>query len=96
MTSPPRRPPHPYWVLAAAILFPGAGHVLIGMAHRGLTMQMFIVLMGWITWHLTTPQHSLVGRLAGGLLIYAISIMDAYRLARLRWARFHQAPPAGR
>jgi hypothetical protein len=44
-----------------------------------------------ITWHLTTPQHSMVGRLAGGLLIYAVSIMDAHRLARLRWAAFHRA-----
>ncbi len=56
-------------------------------------MQMFMIALGLITWHLTTPQQSLVGRLAGGLFIYAISIMDAYRLAKLRWDAFqrHQA-----
>jgi hypothetical protein len=53
-------------------------------------MQMFMIALGLITWHLTTPQQSLVGRLAGGLFIYAISIMDAYRLAKLRWDAFRR------
>jgi hypothetical protein len=51
---------------------------------------MFMIMMGLITWHLTTPQQSYVGRLAGGLFIYAISIVDAYRIARLRWAAWHR------
>lgn len=86
-----RTPIHPYWVLLAAILLPGSGHVLAGVPRRGMTMQLFMISLGWITWHMTTPHQSLVGRLAGGLFIYAMSVLDAYRIARLRWAAYHQA-----
>jgi uncharacterized membrane protein YkvI len=85
-----RRPIHPGLVLLAAILLPGFGQTLCGFRYRGLAMQMFMIVLGLITWHLTTPQQSLVGRLAGGLFIYAISIMDAYRLAKLRWDAFQR------
>jgi hypothetical protein len=85
-----RTPIHPYWVLLSAILLPGSGHILTREPVRGLTMQLFMVTLGWITWHITTSQQSLAGRLAGGLFIYAVSIMDAYRIARLRWATYHQ------
>jgi len=85
-----RRPIHPGLVLLAAILLPGFGQTLCGFRYRGLAMQMFMIVLGLITWHLTTPQQSLVGRLAGGLFIYAISIMDAYRLAKLRWDAFRR------
>jgi hypothetical protein len=86
----PRRPVHPLLVLLAAILLPGFGHTLSGFPLRGLTLQMFMVVLGVITWHLTTPQQSLIGRLAGGLFVYAVSIMDAYRLAKLRWDAFQR------
>ncbi|QAY96332.1 hypothetical protein CWB41_11820 [Methylovirgula ligni] len=87
----PRPPPHPYWILLAAILLPGAGQVLSGVPQRGLVMQLFMIALGWITWHLTTPQQSFIGRLAGGLFIYAVSVIDAYRIARLRWVTYHSA-----
>jgi Na+/proline symporter len=86
----PRRPLHPLLVLLAAILLPGFGHTLSGFPLRGLTLQMFMVVLGLITWHLTTPQQSLIGRLAGGLFVYAVSIMDAYRLAKLRRDAFQR------
>ena len=86
----PRRPLHPYAILAIAIVLPGFGHVLCAQPTRGLTFQLFMITLGIITWNLTTPQHSYVGRLAGGLFIYARSVVDAYRLARLRWAAFHR------
>jgi hypothetical protein len=91
MNQVQRRPIHPYWVLLAAILLPGGGHVLLGVPRRGLIMQLFMISLGWLTWHMTTPQHSLVGRLAGGLFIYALSVLDAYRTARLRWAVYQSA-----
>lgn len=77
---------HPYSILLIAAILPGFGHVLLGQARRGIIMQMFMISLGFVTWHLTTPAHSLVGRLAGGLFIYAISVMEAFRLARLRQA----------
>lgn len=92
MNPTQKAPIHPYWILLAAILLPGAGHVLMGVPKRGLTMQMFMIALGWITWHLTTPHQSLVGRLAGGFFIYAMSVLDAYRIARVTYARYqHKA-----
>jgi hypothetical protein len=83
-----RRPLNPYVVLALAILLPGVGHVAVGMPSRGLVFVFFMLLFGYITVHLTTQDQSLVGRFAGGLFIYAISITDAYKWARLRWEQF--------
>jgi hypothetical protein len=52
-------------------------------------MQLFMISLAFISWQLTTAQHSIVGRLAGGLFVYALSVPDAYRLARLRWSMYH-------
>jgi len=76
--------PNRYFVLAVAIILPGMGHVLAGQPKRGFTMQMFMIVLAMVTWHLTTPAQSLVGRLAGGLFVYALSVPEAYRLASLR------------
>jgi hypothetical protein len=85
---------HPYGILIIAMLLPGFGHVLCGNARRGFTMQMFMISLAFVTWHLTTPQQSLVGRLAGGLFVYAVSVMEAYRIASLRVPTRHGAIPA--
>jgi hypothetical protein len=88
----PEKPPlHPYLVLAVAILLPGVGQVLNGTPARGLMFDFFTLLLGWVTFHLTTPDQSFVGRYAGGLLVYAISVLDAYKWARVRWEVHHQA-----
>ena len=41
-------PRNPYLVLAAAIV-PGAGHVLLGLAQRGLMFIFFMVILGWVS-----------------------------------------------
>jgi hypothetical protein len=79
------KPLNPYLVLLIGALLPGMGHVLSGAARRGIMLQMFMVLGAFITWHLSTPETSYAGRLAGGLFIYAMSLPEAYRLARLRY-----------
>lgn len=76
----------PRAILAIAILLPGGGYVALGNTRRGLTMQMFMIALAIVTWHLTTPAQSLVGRLAGGLFVYALSLPECYRLAKLRSA----------
>ena len=81
----PKPPVHPYVVLFVAILLPGFGHVLNKQAKRGLIMLFFMISLAWVTYHLTTPQHSFLGRHAGGLFVYAMSILDAYKWARYRW-----------
>lgn len=76
---------HPYIVLAIALVLPGVGQVINNTPVRGMAMVLFMILLGWVTYYTTTPEHSFMGRYAGGLFIYAISVMDAYRWARHRW-----------
>lgn len=90
--EPAAKPPfHPYLVLAIAVLLPGMGQVFNGTATRGLMMAFSMLTLGWVSYHLTTPEHSFLGRYAGGVFIYAISILDAYRWARYRWEIFHRS-----
>jgi len=86
-----RRPFNPYLVLLVAILLPGFGYALCGQARRGFTMQMFMMVFAIVTWHLAPAEASLAGRLAGGLFIYALTIPETYRLARLRWVAYQRA-----
>ncbi len=78
------KPLNPYLVLTAAILLPGMGHVLSGAPRRAMALQFFMVALAFVTWHLSPPDTSLPGRLAGGLFVYAMSLPEAYRLAKLR------------
>ena len=90
-TAAVKPPLHPYWVLAIAILLPGVGQVINNTPKRGIMFLFFMMSFGWVTLHLAPPEASFVGRYAGGFFIYAISIMDAYRWARYRWAFFHRS-----
>jgi len=85
MPPPEPRPPSPYLVLATAIFLPGCGHLLLGLQRRGLTFLFFMLLLGLVTYQLSPPERSLVGRWSGGLFVYTISLTDAYRLARICW-----------
>jgi hypothetical protein len=78
------KPLNPYLVLTIAMLLPGMGHVLSGAPRRALALQFFMIALAFVTWHLSAPDTSLPGRLAGGLFVYAMSLPEAYRLAKLR------------
>jgi hypothetical protein len=83
------KPPfHPYRVLAMSI-FPGIGPIFNGDSKRAFMFAFSMMSLGWISYHLTTPEHSFLGRYAGGVFVYAMSILDAYRQARLRWELWH-------
>jgi hypothetical protein len=88
--EPVRPPLHPLWVLLIAVLLPGVGQVVNNTPNRGIMFLFFIMSLGWVTMHLSSPDASFVGRYAGGFFIYAISILDAYRWARHRWVFFHR------
>ncbi|MDX8452173.1 hypothetical protein RFM98_05340 [Mesorhizobium sp. VK9D] len=79
-------PANPYLVLGAAIVLPASGHVVLGVPVRGLQFLFFMVILGWITTKLAPADAGFIGRHAGGFLIYALSILDAYRIARIRHA----------
>ena len=92
-----RRPPvHPYVVMLIAMVAPGSGHWAAGNIQRGVMFAWFMFVFGWLSWRLAGPDIGIIGRLSGGLFIYALSVMDAYRIARFRWARYRagQAPGA--
>ena len=71
----------PALIVAAAVVVPGSGHVLLGRPWRGLIFLFWMIIFGVITFHLTTVAISPVGRLSGGLAVWALSIVEAYRLA---------------
>ena len=77
----------PIWVLVVAAILPGVGQVVNRMPIRGLVFIFYMLLLGIVTFNLTTPEHSLVGRYSGGIFIYAISILDAYKWASYRYRR---------
>jgi hypothetical protein len=74
---------NPYLVLAAALVIPGSGHLLVGKQQRGLVFLFFMLVLGWTSWHVMPETGSFVLRHAGALLVYGLSVLDAYKLARV-------------
>lgn len=75
----------PRLVLLASLVLPGSGQVINRQPTRGLIFVFFMLLLGGFTLVTSGPETSTVGRLAGGIFVYAISIIDAYKYARIRW-----------
>ena len=91
------RKPRPVWfVTLMAFVLPGSGQVFNGAPARGVIMQFGMVMGAFITYQLTTPDISPLGRMAGGLLVYVFSIVDANGIAKLRikaWERIEAGQP---
>jgi hypothetical protein len=86
-------PPNPYLVLATAILLPGVGQVLNRQPVRGLIFVCFIILLGGFTLKTAGPDVSFIGKVSGGLFVWAMAIFDAYKTARIRDALWRNKPP---
>jgi hypothetical protein len=80
-----KRPPNPYLVLTVALVLPGVGQVLNRAPVRGLTFLFFMLLLGALTLKTAQPDVSIVGKLAGGLFVYAMAVFDAYKTARVKF-----------
>jgi hypothetical protein len=78
------RPMHPLGVLVVALLLPGVGQVLNRQPRRGLVFVFYTLLLGVITYRLAPSEASTIGQVAGGVFVYAISALDAYRVAVVR------------
>ena len=81
-----RKPPNPRLVLAVAILLPGMGQVLNRQPVRGLIFVFFLLLLGGFTLKTAAPDVSFVGKVSGGLFVWAMAAFDAYKTARIRSA----------
>ena len=92
----PRRKPRPVWkVTLFAFVLPGSGQMLNGDPTRGVVMQFFMLLFSYITYQVTTPDISIVGRLAGGIAVYVISVLDANGIAKRRMAAWERMVASG-
>ena len=79
------KPMNPYLVLAIAALLPGCGQVINRQPVRGLMFVFFILLLGAFTLKTAGVEVSIIGKLAGGIFVYAMSVLDAYKAARVRF-----------
>lgn len=82
-------------VLCIAIILPGMGQVMNHTPQRGLVMVFFMLLLGMISSKLAAPGIALLGQLAGGVFIYALSVLDAYYWARYRQVFFNRESGKG-
>lgn len=89
------RPVNPLLVLAAAIVLPASGQVINREPVRGLVFIFFMLLLGGFTLQTAAPEVSIVGKLAGGIFVYAVSIIDAYKKARIRYETWRYAAAHG-
>jgi predicted membrane protein len=85
------QPPNPFLVLAVATVLPGMGQVMNRQPLRGLIFVFFIVLLGAFTLKTAAPDVSFVGKMAGGLFVWAMAMMDAYKTARIRHSVWQHA-----
>lgn len=85
------QPRNPYVVLAAAVLLPGSGHVLNGDPRRGLMFLFFIAVLGWASTHVMPETASFFGRHIGGIFVYGLSVIDAYKTARIALEKWRYA-----
>ena len=89
------RPMNPLLVLALAVVLPGSGQVFNREPYRGLIFLFFMFLLGAFTILTAKPEVSIVGKLAGGLFVYAISVFGAYKKARIRYELWRYAAAKG-
>lgn len=89
-STEPAKPLPPKLVIAAALVLPGSGQMLNGDPIRGITMQFFMLFLAYITYKVTGPDISLLGRIAGGVFVYLISVLDARAIAIKRMRAYER------
>lgn len=68
----------------AALIVPGSGYVMLGNHTRALQMLFFMCFLGYITFMLTGPDISPVGRFAGGFAVWALSVIEVHKAVKLK------------
>ena len=81
-----KQPPNPHLVLTIATVLPGMGQVMNRQPVRGLIFVFFVLLLGAFTLKTAAPDVSFVGKVSGGLFVWAMAMLDAYKTARIRRA----------
>jgi len=68
--------------MAAAVVIPGAGHILLKRPMRGLVLLYWMIVCGFLTNHLAGQHVSVIGRLSGGIAVWVLSVLEVYRLTK--------------
>lgn len=74
----------PVLIFLCALVVPGSGFVLLGKPARGLMYVVWIVFFALLTFKAAAPGVSLPGKLAGGLAVWALSLVELARLLKHR------------
>ena len=72
-----------YLIIFSSILIPGSGHVFLKKPKRGLMLVLWMFALGYITFHITNDSISYVGRYAGGVMVYLLSVMEVIRIVHM-------------
>lgn len=75
--------PHQFPIIAAMII-PGSGYLFLSRPMRGLLMLFWMCIFAYITFQLTTPQISVIGRYSGGIAVWVISVLEVYHMTDKR------------
>lgn len=67
--------------------------MLQGRPQRGLMFLFFMVILGWASNHVMPETASFFGRHIGGLFVYGISVIDAYKWSKVKWETSKHANP---
>ena len=81
-----KKPPNPRLVLAVAVLLAGMGAGLNHPPGRGPLFVLFVLPLGAFTLKTAAPEVSFIGKVSGGLFVWAMAAFDAYKTARIRSA----------
>jgi len=71
-------------VFVSSMIVPGSGLVLLGKPARGLMYVVWMLFFGFLTYKATSPDISAIGRFSGGIAVWALSLVEVYRLVRVR------------
>ncbi len=69
-------------ILLSALVLPGSGHVFLGRPTRGLVMLFWMVIFGYLTFRLSPEGTRFIGKISGGLAVWALSVVDVARHLR--------------
>lgn len=89
MAMTEKAPINPYAVLLSSLVLPGSGHVWLGLTQRGLTFLFFIIVLGWVSAHVMPAHFTFIGKHIGGVFVYGVAVIDAYKIARVRFAEWN-------
>lgn len=82
-----------YLIFISAVVIPGSGFVWLGKPVRGLMYLVWMLFFGFLTYRATGPNISIIGRLAGGIAIWVLSLLEMQRLLQRRTAARGTEPP---